>query len=143
MRTLIIAMLGMLLPMAGCGGDNGGSSPGAGEGGPPAATKGGTITVGEETWTLVPAISCFIYPGGGEISIAGHAKENPELEISLDWGGSNSVYVAESDSARGWHAIRETLEVRLDGRRVTGSATFSEYWTGTGDQQQGSFDFQC
>ena len=99
--------------------------------------------MGDESWTLVPAISCFIHPGGGEVSIAGHAKENPNLEISLDWGGPNSLYVAQSDSAKGWHAVRETLDVRLNERRVTGSATFAEYWTGAGDRVEGSFEFQC
>lgn len=104
--------------------------------------RGGTITVGKETWTIVPSISCSVYPGN-VVHIAGHAAENTELEIVIDWGGPNHARVAESDSGPGWHAIRDTLDVEVDGNTVKGSATFSEFFGGSGDRADGSFDVNC
>jgi hypothetical protein len=100
------------------------------------------MTVDGETWTFVPSTQCSVYPGP-VVSIAGHAEENPDLEIIIDWGGPNQARIAESDSGPGWHAVRETLDVQIDGNKVTGSATFSEYYTGTGARAEGSFDIQC
>lgn len=51
--------------------------------------------------------------------------------------------IAESDSGPGWYAIRDTLNVEVDGKTVRGSATFSEYFTGTGDRAEGSFEVDC
>ena len=126
-------------------------NPGSGEGdsASPAAAgqatsreRGGTITVGAETWTIVPSISCSVYPGG-IVNIAGHAAENPDLEVVIDWGGPDQARIAESDSGPGWHAIRDTLEIRVDGRKVTGHATFSEFVGVAGNRAEGSFEVDC
>ncbi len=104
--------------------------------------KGGTLTVGDESWTIMPAIQCSVYPGN-VVSIAGHAAGNPELEIVIDWGGPNQARIAESDSGPGWHAIRDTLKVEIDGKAVRGTATFSQFATGTGKTAAGSFEVNC
>lgn len=104
--------------------------------------KGGTFTVGEETWTIAPSIQCSIYPGN-IVNIAGHAAGDRELEIVIDWGGPNQARVAKSDGEQGWHAIRDTLQVEVDGRTVRGSATFSEYAGGAGETAEGTFEVKC
>lgn len=144
MRIIEGAAILAVMSIAGCSGpdsDNGGSestaaSQSAGQ------QRGGTITVGEESWTIVPSISCSVYPNN-VVHIAGHAAENTGLEIVIDWGGPNQARIAESDSGPGWHAIRDTLEVQVDGKTVKGSATFSEYFSGTGDRAEGSFEVNC
>jgi hypothetical protein len=132
------------MSIAGCGGPDGGNG---GSASPVASQsagqqRGGTITVGEESWTIVPSISCSVYPGD-VVHIAGHAEENAELEIVIDWGGPNQARIAESDSGPGWHAIRDTLAVQVDGKTVKGSATFSEYFGGAGERADGSFEVNC
>lgn len=143
MRTFILVLA--TLCVVSCG------NPGSGEGDPASPAdaskaasreRGGTITVGGETWTIVPSISCSVYPGG-IVNIAGHAAENPELEVVIDWGEPNQARIAESDSEPGWHAIRDTLEIRVDGSKVTGHATFSEFSGGTGKRAEGSFQVGC
>lgn len=133
----------VLLALAGCGGagNDSGSSQGSGGqagGGEP----GGTFTVGDESWTVVPSMQCSIYPGN-VVNIAGHAAENPDLEIVIDWGGPNGARIAESDSGPGWHAVRDTLTIEIDGPIVRGSATFSENSFGTGERAEGSFEVRC
>lgn len=138
-RILLIAVP---LLAAGCGGGESDLSDGASGVAQAADKRGGTLTVGEESWTFVPSIQCSVYPGP-VVSIAGHAEGNPSLEIIIDYGGPNQARIAESDSGPGWHAVRETLDVQIDGKRVSGTATFTEYSTGTGAQAEGSFDIQC
>lgn len=82
--SLVLAALG-----AGCGEGDGrgtttnGATPetaAAGPSGAPGVSSGtnrartGVIEIGGETWTLVPAIQCSVYPGP-VVSIAGHAIE--------------------------------------------------------------------
>jgi hypothetical protein len=132
------------MSIAACGGPDGGNGGSAS----PATSqsvgqqRGGTITVGEESWTIVPSISCSVYPGN-VVHIAGHAAENAELEIVIDWGGPTQARIAESDSGPGWHAIGETLEVQVDGKSVKGSASFSEYFGVAGERAEGSFEVNC
>jgi hypothetical protein len=142
MRKFITGTATIVFLIGGCGSDNTGSSGGAANNSQPTAERGGTITVGGETWTFVPSTQCSVYPGN-VVSIAGHAAENPDLEIIIDWGGPNQARIAESDSGPGWHAVRDTLDVQINGKNVTGSATFSEYFSGTGERAEGSFDIQC
>jgi hypothetical protein len=143
MRALALLSLSAFVIGPGCGADNSGAPAASTTSAAQAASKrGGTITVADETWTLVSSISCVVYPGP-VVNIAGHAAEDPSLEIVIDWGGPNQARIAESDSGPGWHAIRETLEVEVDGKKVRGRATFSEYFSGTGKRADGSFDIQC
>jgi hypothetical protein len=128
----------LIVAVSACGGETTSASGSQAE----AAKRGGTITVAGETWTLVPTISCLVYPGP-VVNIAGHAEGQPELVIVIDWGGPNQARIAESDAGPGWHAIRDTLNVQVSGKHVTGTATFSEYFSGTGKRAEGSFDIRC
>lgn len=145
MRTLIGAAVLIAAGIAGCdpantdtSGDTAAATADQTNGSP----RGGTFTVGDESWAIVPATQCSVYPGN-VVNIAGHAAGNPELEIIIDWGGPNQARVAESDSGPGWHAIRDTLKVEVNGKAVRGTATFSEYATGTGKTAEGSFEVNC
>lgn len=144
MRLLILIALAASLATAGCGtdSDNGGERTGSA----PAAksARGGTITVGEESWTFVPSTQCSVYPGN-VVHIAGHAAEDPSLEIVIDYSPDDGYAEARvgSDSGAGWHAMRDTLTFQIDGKHVVGSATFNVYATGTGESAQGSFEITC
>lgn len=142
MRARISIAVLMFAIVAGCGGEGGSAATSTSGNQPAPAERGGTITVGDETWTFVPSTQCSVYPGP-VVSIAGHAAEESALEVVIDWGGPNQARIAETDSGPGWHAMRDTLNVEVDGKRVKGSATFSEYFTGTGKQAEGTFDIQC
>jgi hypothetical protein len=108
--------------------------------------RGGTITVGEQVFTFVPSIQCSIYPGN-VVSIAGHAAEDESTEITIDYApdgnGPTGVTIGTDGRAGSWFAIGETLHFDIDGRHVSGSATFSEYRGGNGKTAPGSFDIDC
>ena len=108
--------------------------------------RGGTITVGERVFTFVPSIQCSVYPGK-VVSIAGHAAEDENLEITIDYtpdgDGPTSVTIGTDGRPGSWFAIEETLHFDIDGRHVSGSATFSEYRGGNGKTAPGSFDIDC
>lgn len=142
MRIPIALTIWLLIVATGCD-DNRNTETTAAVSVPPKAgnERGGTITVGNQTWTFVPAMSCSIYPNG-IVNLAGHAAEDPTLEITIDYGGPNQITVGEGREAI-WHAMPDTLEIELDGRHVQGTATFNEYLTGTGESAQGLFDINC
>jgi len=136
----IVLLSMLLLGTAGCESDQQ-----AGDEQAATSTKerGGTITVGDESWVIVLSTQCSVYPGD-VVSIAGHAASDPELEIVIDYGGPNGARIGSDGGGSGsWHAVRETLEVEIDGKRVRGTATFSEFFGGGGESRPGSFDVQC
>lgn len=104
------------------------------------AERGGKITIGESVWTVVPAIQCSVYPGN-IVSIAGHAAEDASVEIAIDFGGPTGVRVGEGANA--WHAQKDSLDIQIDGKRVSGTATFFQYSGGPEDAKPGSIDVSC
>jgi hypothetical protein len=104
--------------------------------------RGGTLTVGAETWTIVPAIQCSVFPGN-VISIAGHAAEDPSLEIVIDYGGPTGVRIGDEGTGTSWFGVRDTIQVDIDGKTIRGTATFSDSSSGTGESQPGSFEVNC
>jgi hypothetical protein len=144
MRVIESAAVLLVMSITGCSGPDSGNGDSASSAASQSAgqQRGGIIIVGEEAWTIVPSISCSVYPGN-VVHIAGHGENNTELEIVIDWGGPNQARIAESDAGPGWHAIRDTLDVQVDGKTVKGSATFSEYFGGAGDRAEGSFEVSC
>lgn len=142
MRTLII--IACVLTVTGCGGGDNPSAPAVtpavGGSAAPAAERGGSITVGEQTWVIVLK-SCQVHPGP-IVNVWGHAESDPELEITIDYGGPNQVVVGSGRDAL-WHARKETLEVQVEGRSVRGSATFTENFGGSGNTVGGSFEVNC
>jgi len=139
MRILIAILI---LTAAGCGGNENPRAPEA----PPAggeqaaATRGGTITVGDQTW-VIALKSCSVYPGP-IVNIWGYAESDPELEITIDHGGPDQAVVGSGRDAL-WHAIKDTLEFEVDGKNVRGTATFSQYFGGGGETADGSFEVNC
>jgi len=108
----------------------------------PAATaeRRGTVTVGEDSWILVPSVQCSIYPGN-IVSIAGHAAEDESLQLVIDYGGPTGVRVGDGPDA--WHAQPESIKVHIEGKRIQGTATFFRYSGSPDDTRQGSFDVSC
>jgi hypothetical protein len=102
--------------------------------------RGGTITVGEETWTIVPQF-CQIH-SNELVNISGHAAEDTSLEISIDYGGPNQVVVGSGSDIL-WRAVKDSIEIQVEGKRVQGTATFNEGYAGSGNSTDGSFDINC
>ena len=104
--------------------------------------RGGSITVGEQTWTIVMSTQCSIYPGE-IINVAGHAAEDPSVEIVIDYNGPDQIRVG-GDGEELWYAMMDTLDITIDGRSAArGIARFSEFLGGSGKQADGSFNFSC
>jgi hypothetical protein len=140
-----LALLGLL--GTGCGGNEQAGSGTATVSTTPApasagSDRGGTITVGDDSWTIVPAIQCSVYPGN-VVSIAGHAAGDSSIEIVIDYGGPTGASVVGEGSSVSWQAIRDTIRMQIDGRHVQGTAMFSKYTSGAGETRQGSFDVTC
>jgi hypothetical protein len=108
----------------------------------PASKRGGTVTVGEDTWTFVPSTQCSVYPGD-VVSIAGHAKEDDSVEIVIDWGGPVGVHVGEDGADTSWHALRDSIQVTIDNKHVSGNASFATSSYSTTAVAEGSFNIEC
>ena len=145
MRISMICSVVVALAMVGCGSGKDANSEqaqsAAAGGAAPAAERGGTITVGEVSWALIPAIQCSVYPGD-VVNIAGHAASDPELEIAIDYNGPTGVRIG-GEGGLSWYAMKDTLNVQIDGKRVQGSATFNTDFSGAGQSAAGSFDVNC
>jgi ethanolamine utilization microcompartment shell protein EutL len=126
----------------GCGGDGQAGGDSANASTPAASERGGTIVVGDDSWTIVPAIQCSVYPGN-VVSIAGHAAGDSSIEIVIDYGGPTGASVVGEGTSVSWHAIRDTIRIQIDGAHVQGTAMFSKYTSGAGQTRQGSFDVTC
>lgn len=131
------------LALAGCGDPNSGSTvTPAGTSSAAAATRGGTISVGDASWTLVPSRQCSVYPGS-IVNIAGHAAEDESLEIVIDFGGPNQVRIG-GDGNEIWRAVRDSIEMVIDGQRVRGTADFTKASAGgVNSAVSGSWDVSC
>lgn len=137
---ILLALLFTVTLTAGCGDSADTSSEQVPS--PAATERRGTITVGEETWTISPMRQCSIYPGG-IVSISGYAARDPDLEIVIDYGGPNQVRIGNDGPNVVWQAERDTLEIRIEGQHVQGSATFSRYAGGTRESAPGTIDVNC
>jgi hypothetical protein len=138
MRKWLLALL--ILSLAGCG-ESGAEQAAMPEASAQPAQRGGTITVGDSSWTIVPSTQCSVYPGN-VVNIAGHAAEDESLEIVIDYGGPNQVRIGEGRGAI-WHAVPDSIQMQIAGRRVTGSANFTTQPGGTGTSATGSWDVGC
>ena len=119
-----------------------GAGAGAGTGSAPART--GTLTVGEESWTIVPAIQCGVFPGP-QVHISGHAEGDESVEITIDLDESfplKSVEVHADDDDPWWSAEDEEVTIEVDGRTVRGGGTFSSPFADRGTRE-GTFEITC
>lgn len=152
----LAAILSLSLLAAACdsgGGSEANEAENAGSGDAVASegdSRTGTITIGDETWTVVPAMQCGVYPGD-MVAISGHAAENEAIEIVLDHDPSSglvSVYVKGPDSSPYWIAEDDAVAFEIDGKTVSGSGTFSigfgaQVADGQPRERQGSFEVRC
>ena len=112
----------------------------------PSADRGGTITVGDQTWTLVPSMQCSVYPNN-QVNIAGHAANDPDFEITVDYypDGDGPIGVTGGSYGRAgsWGTQRPTVTFTIEGKHVRGTATF-DVITQQGQQTvDGSFSITC
>lgn len=128
MRTLEMTIFTLLLAVSGTA--QSGASP------------VGTITIGDQRWSIGANVQCAIFPGP-VVSIAGHAAKDASLEVVIDYGGPTRVRLGSRDSSVSWYAVRDTIEIDIDSDQVRGSATFTEFSTGTGRSANGTFEVAC
>ncbi len=151
-RSVILAV--GFLGLVACGGDSAqpdqASAPQAAQSSqsaksaPAPSKRGGSVTIGDQTWVIVPSVQCGVYPGE-IVSIAGHAESDADLEIVIDHdpSGRSGVRVGGDGQSASWHSVPETLELSVSGRQVQGAATFSAYFGGAGETKQGTFKVDC
>lgn len=114
------------------------------------SSRTGTITIGGDTWTVVPATQCSVY-SGNVVMIAGHAAENEEIEIVIDHDPSSelvSAYVQGPDNSPYWIAQDDAITFEIDGKTVKGGGTFSvglggQVEDGQPRQVEGAFEVNC
>lgn len=138
-----LTLAAALVTLTACGegeGQSAGTSA-SGEGAASPSEQGGSITVGESSWTIVPSTQCSVYPGA-VVSIAGHAAEDESLEIVLDYGGPDQVRIGQGSETL-WQARSDTMEVEIDGQTVSGSAEFTGSPGGGGESVNGSWEVRC
>lgn len=110
----------------------------------------GTITVGDDTWTVVPETQCSVY-SGDTVAIAGHAAGDETIEIVLDHDpslGLVQAYVKGPDDSPHWVAGKDDVSFEIDGKSVTGSGNFSvglgaPVEEGQPREARGTFEINC
>ena len=110
----------------------------------PKRERGGTITIGTDTWNIVPSTQCSVYPGN-VVAIAGHAEGVRKLEIVIDHdpSGLKGVRLGSESGSDGWYSVSGSIEFEIDGKRVSGSGTFSARLGGGGETASGNFVVDC
>lgn len=139
MNIFNILVLIVFLAVSGCGGEPGDAT--SRDASQPPAEPGGTITIGGESWAIDPSVQCSVFPGP-IVNIAGYAAEDDAIEIVIDYGGPTGVRVGGNGPVS-WHAVRNTIDIEIDGAYVRGTATFTEFASGTGESAEGSFEVTC
>lgn len=136
-------VLAAALTVSGCSESGGEETPAESSSPQPmvAAKKGGSITVGQQTWTIIASIQCSVY-GENMLNIAGHAQEDESLEIVIDLGGPDQVRIVEGRDAL-WHAVRSSITMQVEGKRVRGTADFTKSINGGGEAVPGKWEVDC
>lgn len=144
------AVAACVLLLAGCSGGGDADSEGVASSGESVTSaaqqreRGGTVTVGDQSWTFVPSMQCSVYPGN-VVAIAGHAESEPETEIVIDHdpGGLKAVRIGSDSGADGWYSLKGSLTFEIEGKQVRGSGDFSSSMGGAGQIVQGEFIIDC
>lgn len=151
---------------AACGGDDDDATNGNGSGGEPTATtaadngngdaatpteaagqpggngseSGGTISVGEESWTVVADGQCSVFPGP-VVYVWGHAAEDESVEITIDYDPDGDFISAVLEGPdTNWSSHDDDISMELDGQTLRGEGTFA---SSTGETAEGSFEVTC
>ncbi|MDZ7727074.1 MAG: hypothetical protein U5Q44_02130 [Dehalococcoidia bacterium] len=108
----------------------------------------GTVTVGDDSWTFVPSISCSVFPGPVAY-LAGHAAEDESVEITIDYdpdGDLINAQVSSADAGFNWIAgdrtLENDLEFEISDNTVTATGTFTNQVAG-GESAGGTIDITC
>ncbi|MFW6084180.1 MAG: hypothetical protein ACODAA_03110 [Gemmatimonadota bacterium] len=106
-------------------------------------TPGGTITVGDESWTVVADRQCAVR-GGQLASIWGHLAEHPDREVTIDHDPASGLVEAKIEAAEGgvlWRSGGDDVEMTIDGNTVSGEGMFGESYGPA--ETEGSFEVTC
>lgn len=109
-----------------------------------APSPAGTITIDGQTWNLIPDTQCSVFPGP-VVSIAGHAAEDPAVEIVIDYSGAEGptgVSVTKPDGTVDWNAYA-SMNFQIERKRVQGAGYFTGTMRGVQKQAEGRFDVDC
>jgi len=108
--------------------------------------RGGTITIGEQSWSFVPSLQCSIYPNN-QVNLSGHAELNPEFEIAVDYypdgDGPIQLTGGKYGAIGSWRAVRDTTQFDISKRQVRGTATFKLTTEKGQSSVEGAFDISC
>ena len=72
-----------------------------------------------------------------------YAKEDESVEIIIDWGGPVGVRIGRDSNDTSWHAVQDSIEMTIENKRVSGTASFATSSYSTNAVAQGSFDIEC
>jgi hypothetical protein len=149
---ILASVLSLNMLASGCGGDDESTGTAPADEGSEAgdAERGGTFTIGDRTWTVVPAVQCSVF-AGDIVMIAGHTAENEEIEVVIDHDPSTeffSAYIQGPDNSPYWIAEGDAITFTIDGKTVSGSGTFSvglggQIPEGEPRELPGSFEIRC
>lgn len=147
MRVFTILTLTCMFAAVGCSSDAGsGQAGGSSAQASVNSSRGGTITVAEQRWTLVPSVQCSIYPNR-QVNIAGHAQGDASFEITVDYYPDGDGPVGLSGGKYGavgsWSSVRESMKFEIDGRQFRGTGTFSVTTEQGPKSVAGSFEITC
>lgn len=98
----------------------------------------GQVTIGDDTWELDPR-QCDVFPGG-IVSVSGFAIGDPDVEIVFDVFEADKENLSVSSSDANWSALSDAIDVQVDDRRVSGTATVV---TAIGESADATFEFNC
>lgn len=104
----------------------------------------GFIEIDGRTWTVVPDVQCLVAPGP-TVSIAGHAAEDKDTKIVVDFNlpnGPTGVSVTPSNGTTEWNA-EATMNFEISRNTVKGAGYFAGSLRGSLRQAQGRFEITC
>lgn len=147
----IVLFLGVLV--SGCGNEDESAAQGdtdtEGSGESTTERRTGTMTVGEQTWTVVASMQCSVR-NDSIVMIYGHTAENEEIEVVIDHDPPDlkAAYIQGPDNTPYWIARDGAIEFEIDGRTVSGRGTFSvgiggQVEEGQPRELEGSFEIRC
>jgi hypothetical protein len=112
----------------------------AGQPGGDGRDSGGTIRVGNESWTVVPDGQCSVF-SGPVVYIWGHAAEDEDIEITIDYDPDGDLISASIEAPdNNWGSHDDDINMELDGQTLRGEGTFT---SGSGQTADGSFEVTC
>lgn len=139
----LLLLFGISIASLSCGGEADNHSPlDQAEKKTKAAQKGGTITIGEQTWNVIPSRQCGIYPGP-TVAISGHSAADPSIEIIIDYDPKSNlkgIRIGPEMGDQTWNAVRSSVKGEVKDKGFSGTANFRR---GYAEVSPGKFNIDC